>query len=416
MKRALLLLLIALATSAQAAPFTAGDIVVERVGDGVLSLSSSATIVNLLEYTSAGSLVQTIPLQAVNPAPTSAPFNATESGITTVDGYLNLSTDGKVLTIPGYNASPGVGTVATSSTSTVSRTISLISSSGNPDTSTSVAMMSSNNFRSVISDNGTRFWASGGSGISYVNAVGATGASGVTSLYGGNARNIEIYNGSLYAATASSSFTGSNSQFGIYRIGSGLPTTAVSSTNVSLLLSTGSGSSPVGFLLFDKNNDSTLDTAFIADEDVSAGGGILRYDFDGTNWTQKYNLNPSSNTVGGIGSLLSGATGLGLRGLAGRYDGQSDTFSLFATTAAGTANNSLIRFTDLGNDSGTYTVPVSYNVIAMSGSNTVFRGVDFAPTAAVPEPDTWMTLGVGMLVIWMSYGGKNRRLARASSI
>lgn len=415
MKRILFLLLIVFATAVKAASFNAGDIVVERVGDGVLGLSSSATVINLLEYTTAGSLVQNITLPSANPAPNSTPFNATEAGSATSDGFLNLSSNGQVLTVPGYNAALGTANVVDTSGTTVSRTIAVILSSATVDTTTSVNMLSgsNNNYRSVVSDTGSRFWGAGVSGVVYVNSLGATGTNGVTSILGSsaNARNIKIYNGSLFESTGSVALGG---QRGIYKLGSGLPTTALSSANVSLVVATGSSSSPYGFILFDTNNDAILDTAFIADDRSSTGGGISRYDFDGTNWIQKYSLLLSTSVTGNLGTLSSGAPGLGLRDLTGNYNGTTGSFSLFATTAS-TSNNALISVTDLGNDSGVgYAAPANYTLLATSGSNTGFRGVDFAPAAAVPEPDTWAPLSIGMVLIGVSYQGRKARYARAA--
>ena len=74
------------------AAFTAGNIVVYRVGAGAAALSSAATQVFLDEYTTAGVLVQSIPL----PTATSGMQDAlTASGTATSEGLISDSANGR---------------------------------------------------------------------------------------------------------------------------------------------------------------------------------------------------------------------------------------------------------------------------------------------------------------------------------
>jgi hypothetical protein len=76
------------ASSAYAAPFTPGNVVVVKVGNGTTALSASAAPVSLCEYTAAGSLVQTIALPTAATLP-SRKF--TLGGLNTAEGFLNVT-------------------------------------------------------------------------------------------------------------------------------------------------------------------------------------------------------------------------------------------------------------------------------------------------------------------------------------
>jgi hypothetical protein len=94
---------VAPAAPAHAAPFSGGSLVVERIGNGTTTLSSSAAQISVLEVTTAGSLTQTIIL----PSGTSDP--QTDSGSATSNGYLN--TYGGFVSVPGYNNAAGTASV-----------------------------------------------------------------------------------------------------------------------------------------------------------------------------------------------------------------------------------------------------------------------------------------------------------------
>jgi hypothetical protein len=365
--------LLAPSASLLAASFVAGDLVVERIGDGTTALSGTATVVNVVEYAPAGgSPVQTIALPAAGTLPTANPFNLTDSGSATSNGYLNLSANGTALTIPGYNATAGTASVASSSATTNARTIGLITNSGVVDTSTAVTMLTSNNYRSVVSNSGGEFWASGAAGIAYVSAVGSTGSANVTSLFGGNGRILEIYGGQLYASSSSTSFNGTVTP-GIFTLGNGLPTAVLGSPDVVQFINTGAGSSPYDFAL-----SSDKLTAYIADDRTTTGGGIEKWTRPDTAsaWTLAYTLG-------------TGATNIGARGLTVNFASASGP-TIYATTAEASANR-LISVVDTGAASTPTT-------LATAGTNVIFRGVDFAPQS-VPEPGTAASVAGGIALL-----------------
>ena len=86
---------------ADAAPFTAGNIAVVRVGDGVAALSTAATATFIDEYTTAGVFVQTIAI------PSAGASVLTMSGSSTSEGSLMRSPNGALLCFAGYRAVAG---------------------------------------------------------------------------------------------------------------------------------------------------------------------------------------------------------------------------------------------------------------------------------------------------------------------
>jgi len=389
---------VAPAAPAHAAPFSGGSLVVERVGDGTAALSSAAAQISVLEVTKLGSLTQTIIL----PSGTSDP--QTDSGSATSDGYLN--TYGGFVSVPGYNNAAGTAGVASSNT----KVNSLLGTSGtvvtrtlfptNGTASAPYSPFSGNNYRSSIATSGSTFYGVGTSsgspntgGAWYFNGSAFTQVSSTATGQPTNLRVVDIFNNQLYATSAAS--TG----YGIWAIGSGLPT-ASGQTSTLLFNSTITGTgSPYGFTMFSTGGQGAgvLDLAYIADDRTTAGGGLQKWTLSGTTWSNSWSLFVSG-TPTGSNTLQSGtATNFaGLRGLAGTYDSVLGA-TLYATTTE-TTNNRLISILDTGT-----ATPSTYTTLQSAGPNFVFRGVDLSPVA-VPEPSTYAiaaaaTLGMANLIL-----------------
>jgi hypothetical protein len=365
-----------LAASAPAGPLTAGNLVVERIGDGSTALSNAAFPIAVLEYTAGGSLQQTIAL------PSSGSGQQNDSGSATSNGYLN-SYNG-FISVPGYD-SP-VGTVSVAATNTKAN--SIIGTSGTVvnrttfptggPTGSPPSPFSGNNYRSSIATSGSTFYAVGTSSGSPVTGgawyFDGTAFTQVSSVVGSgslsNLRTVEVYNNQLYVASSSGAF------LGISALGSGLPTTGPQVPN--LVINAGAGASTYGFVMFDTNNDSTLDLAYLADDRTVAGGGLQKWTFNGSSWTNSWALLVNaSNAL----SPTAGTGFAGIRGLTGSY--ASGIATLFATTNE-TSNNRLISILDAGS------TPTTATGLATAGANNVFRGVD---VVTVPEPTSLATLG-----------------------
>ena len=107
-------------TQAQTA-FTAGNIVIVRVGDGSTSLINTGNPVFLDEYTTTGSLVQSIALPI---AVDGTNKRLILSGTATSEGALSRSADGSALVLTGYDAAPGGATsLSGTSAASVNRTV-----------------------------------------------------------------------------------------------------------------------------------------------------------------------------------------------------------------------------------------------------------------------------------------------------
>jgi len=397
---------VAPAAPAHATPFSGGSLVVERIGNGTTALSSAAAQISVLEVTKAGSLTQTITF------PTSGSDQQSDSGSATSDGYLN--TYGGFVSVPGYNNAAGTLSVAGSN----SKVNSLLDSTGSVvtrtlfptggPTGTPPSPFSGNNYRSSIATSGSTFYGVGTSsgspntgGAWYFNGTAFTQVSSTATGQVTNLRNVEIYNNQLFFST------GSGTTRGVYSIGSGLPTT--SGQFATSLINMGTSAEAYGFVLFDTNNDSTLDLAYVADDrTTSTAGGINRFNFSGGAWSQTgsaFRFDTSSSllttsTAAAGGSLVS------IRGLTGTYDAATSTATLFATTTQ-TSNNSLISFLD----TGSLSTSTTFNTLQSAGSNFVFRGVDVSPVA-VPEPSTYAIAAAATL----GMAGLMRRRRRAGNL
>jgi hypothetical protein len=357
MKRILCLtMLVLLPVAANAASFTAGDLAVLQVGDGTAALSSSSTALFIKEFSTSGSLVQTIGI------PTAGGTQITCSGSASSEGALTLSSDRSVLTFAGYAASPGVATIASTSAASYSRAGGVISASG---TYTRVATGSSafdgNNVRTAVSD-GHNYWLAGTASVTGNSGIWCSAGGGVpVQVSSGNFRNANIFNGNLCVSTSSGTP-------GVYAF-SGLPTgTATSSP---LFAVSGGTPSPYDFAL---SPDGTY--AYVADDrSGKTYGGIERWNLSAGVWTMAYNLAPGTTSNDGI------------RQIAVDFSGANPV--IYGTTVESAANR-LVEVTDAGAGS-------AFTVLATADANTVFRGVDFTPTD-VPEPCALALLGLSSLL------------------
>ena len=366
-------------TSANAVNLTVGNILVERVGNGTTAITSAATDIAVLEFTTSGSAIQTISF------PSTGATQQTDSGSATSNGSLN-SYNGFVA-VTGYNNSSGTASVAsqnTKLTSVLDNTGTVVSRVTYPTTGT--VPFAANNLRSAIATGSTTFYASGAGsgttgGVWYSDGASFTQVSSTATGQPTNLRNIEIFNNQLYVSSASGTF------LGISKIGTGLSTT--SGQTVSLEINMGTGASPYGFVMFDTNRDSLLDTAFIADDRATTGGGLGKWTFNGTTWVNNYSLLFASAATGLGLAATTTANYAGIRGLTGSYDDATGAFTLFATTTE-TASNRIVSVVDNG------ARPTTYTTLATAGSNTLFRGIDIV---TVPEPSSATLLGLGFLAL-----------------
>jgi len=375
-------------SSANAADLVS-NLVVERIGNGSTALSNASAAIAVQEFSTSGTLLQTL----------TDPFDSTnlltDSGTATSNGYLN--TYGRYLAVPGLNLATGTASAAGQNVKAVNilgldTNVAgrVVFPTGGPS-GTPPSPFSGNNFRSVIATSANTFYATGTSsgtpstgGAWYYNGTDFVQVSSTQN----NLRNVEIYGDQLYVTSAAAGF------LGISSVGTGLPTASGATT--SLAISTGTGSSPYGFVIFDTNGDGTADRAYIADDRTSAGGGIQRWDLNSSSvWVNTYAL--LLNTSNGTLTTSTGTGIVAIRGLTGVWDALSGTAALYATTTE-TTNNRLVSLLDTGS------APTSFLTLSQAGSNFVYRGVDFSP---VPEPSTYLLAAMATGVL--AWVGKRRR-------
>jgi hypothetical protein len=349
---------------ASAAAFTLGDLVVVRVGDGSAALNGNATAAFLDEYTASGVLVQSIPLPTVASGG-NQPLTLSGSAIS--EGFIALSQNGMYLTLGGYAATVGTVTPQTQTAALVNRVVGRIDLSGNIDTTTSLGdAYNGSNIRSVTSSDGFNLWTSGNGGSGQgasagtrYTTLGSTTSTGLHSTTT-NVRVVNLFNGQLYADSASGTF------LGVGTVGSGTPTTSGQTYSELPGFPTTGTHSSYDFWFKDAN------TLYVADDGSAAnGGGIQKWTLSAGTWSLAYTLGNNGSTTTAV------------RGLAGTVDGSGNA------VLYGTTGSALVSVTDTGSGS-------ALSTLATAGSNTAFRGVELL---VVPEPTTAALTGFGLLAL-----------------
>ncbi|MCX5690187.1 MAG: hypothetical protein NTV94_10470 [Planctomycetota bacterium] len=355
------------AGSALAGPFSQGNLVVFRAGNGSAVLSSAATTAFLDEYTPAGVLVQSITM------PTSVSGSNKRfvtSGNSTSEGELARSADGRYLTLGGYDADVGTASIGTTATTAVLRVMARVGLDGVADTSTTTTAYSGNQIRGVVSNDGGQMWATGGNnGVQYATFGGSSSIqlNQVTPTSTNN-RNINIFNGQLYVSSASAALRG------VAAVGTGLPTSNGQVLSAFAGMAVNTSSSGYDFTLV----SSTL--MYMADDSAAAGlGGLQRWELQAGTWvrTQTYTL----------------ANGGRIRQFTTTTDALGN--NVIYVTSLDSSNVSTIQsLVDTGAGS-------AFTVVATAGASTLFRGIEFAP---IPAPGSVALLGLAGLV-----AGRRRR-------
>lgn len=357
-------------------PFTPGNVVVLRAGDGLASLSTVSTMLFLDEFTSTGTLVQSVAI------PTTGANRLTIVGNATTEGHMTLSPDGYFLILPGYDAGPGVASIGTTTAAANNRKLLRVDNQVNFFPILSTTAFSGTNIRSGVCS-GDNYWASGSSGgtlgsngVQYFGA----GTPGQVSSTITNIRDINIYNNQLY-------FSATIGTYGIYAVGTGLPTTGPQVA--TLVINTGSGF-PNAFSF-----NPTDDTCYIADDRTTGLGGIQKWVFTGGLWVLSYTIPVGAST--------------GAKGLAVDWSGSKPV--IYATTYGSPASspNKLIRIEDVGASS-------TFTIVSAALSYTQYRSVAFTPSVQPLSPPTVQAHDIsftgvstsGMTAHWVNGNGTKR--------
>jgi hypothetical protein len=329
--------------------------VVLRVGDGSLALTGNATPVYIEHFQVNGSPTPGKTTISLPPFASGNNWPLTLSGTATAEGNLSLSADGKYVMLAGYGADVGTTAVNTTDTSLYPRVVGLIDAFGNVNSTTSLGTaFNLSSVRGATSTDGFSIWVSG-NGTAPVGGVHFTtlGAFDATQIISApnNARFVHVFGNQLYGSAGAGTFVN------VFTIGSGVPTSPGQTATPLPGMSTVAGPSPYSFALVDRSAAiSGLDTMYVADDrSVANFGGIQRWVYDGFSWTNDLTFGDGTSGVRGLAAAVEGS---GVR--------------IIATTSETPTNRILSVFDEPG--FSPTVVP-----IAISPTNTLYRGVAFAP-------------------------------------
>lgn len=362
-------------SSSEAAPITPGNLVIYRAGSGTNSLASTGNNVFLDEYTTAGSLVQSIAMPA-----TGTGTKLITAGNSTAEGPLSISPDGTWIGFSGYNSTIPAGSSITAATSAiVPRVAGLFNTTtGSYSLTVTGTWFSAASPRGVATTDGNKIWANGGnSGVVYGTVDNsspfvASGTTATTASIGTNLRVLGIYGNELYQSTGSGTLPTVGQLAGSPLV-NGLPTASTFLPNIPR-----QGGTPItsryGFTFLDTNPAVPgIDTMYTVD-DSNTSGGLWKYTLD------------TSGTWNAAGSItaLTGA----LRGVAGGVNGSN--VQLYMTGSG----NTLWTYTDTAAAASVLSGTLSaFTSLAIASGSTAFRGVVLVP---VPEPGVTALLGAGL--------------------
>lgn len=340
------------------APFTAGNIVVYRVGNGTETLANTGNSVFLDEFAPAGGA----PVQSLALPTTVSGANRQliASGTATSEGSLTRSADGRFLVLTGYGRDlNGTGSLTASAAADVNRIIGRVDASGVIDTTTALTdAATGNNPRSAASATGSDFYIVGGTGGVRYTTLGATTSTQINAGTTVNFRTVNIFGGQLYA----SSDTATGSPTIVAAVGTGLPTTAGQTLNnlPGIPVSADAGANAYNFFFADLNAGvAGVDVLYIADEET----GIRKFSLVGGTWTANGAIGGNPDDYRGITGIVNGAN---------------------VTLYAVRTGNELVSLID--NTGYNVTIGGTPTVLATAPTGTAFRGVALAPTGGPSGP------------------------------
>jgi hypothetical protein len=350
--------------------FTAGDLVVYRVGTGT-ALTTAAAPVFLDDYTTAGALVGANTVALPSSTQTLPNHALTAGGTTNGDGILSTTADGRYLLVTGYNAAAGTASVSgtTPSASANQRVVALVDGSGTVDTTTGLSDATSN-IRQATSFDGAAIYTVGATSSTAGGPVrlaegrvngtstGVASALSTTSSALSSLTAVGISGGQLYVDGSVSGLDG------LANVGTGLPTTGQLTTVLNgfpVNSLTPYFPAPRQFVFTDPN------TVYVADSNQNTGvtnsGGLQKWTLSAGLWTKAYTINMPLTTEG-LYSVVADPNNAG-------------TFYGITSEATSTTANNLVKIVD-GGSAGASTVTVQ----ATAPTNELFRGVQFAPKVA----------------------------------
>ncbi len=335
--------------------------VVAAIGNGVTTGANTVPIT--LERRSFASPTTTtasiaLPSTAGDPVPFSVVYG------NPAEAALSRSPDGRSLTICGYRIVAGTAANGTSPPIST-RGVAIIDDAdfatpAGVDLSTALGTLfgatsvSGSQIRSAVLD-GANLWVIGGLGGTFLTTPGATTtpttAIATVPAFG---RTLRIFDGQLYS-TASS---GGTTTLGLYKIGTGLPTT--SGTSAAVIDPDTSTGSAYAYSIFDVSDEPGPDLLYLFDE----ASGVKRFVRAGGDWVLSALFSPTS------GGIRQGECFL---------QGPNDSATCVGAHSNGTASatsGGLYVFTDTAHALGNTALGTP---IAAPTTNHSYRGVALAP-------------------------------------
>ncbi len=380
---------ILLSAAARAQNFTAGDLVVYRVGNGTAALTNTATPVFLDEYNVSS---PTTPVLSIA-LPTSGGNLITAEGTAINEGQLSLSANGQYLAFAGYSEAVGGSKPSNTNPTSTQRVGATISGNGTLTvTPMGTSAFVTNNVRGAYSTNGTNLWVAGAGsgntgGVWYTNGTGSP-------------VQLPTSPGPAVAATRYVTAMGGqllvNTGTAIQAVGTGLPTTT-GQTSISFNLTT-SGNSASFFMADLSNAIAGPDTLYVTSTNSTANS-FQKFTLTSGNFYTGTWVNSGNIALGTLGN------GNGTLGLTGVADANGNV------TIYGTSSSTLFDLVDTSGYDGTLTGTPT--VLATASGNEAFRGLALAPSA-VPEPgETAALLGAATLLVAGCHRRRKLRVAAA---
>ena len=333
---------LALATfTSSASPFSPGNLVIYRVGDGTAALAATAAAVFLDEYTPLGTFVQSIPL------PTTGDGQITATGNSTTEGIMSFSQDGQKMIFTGFRTAVG-----SSAFTAVNKVIGTVGLTGVPDTSSfAVTDAGGTAIRSATSTDGSSsFYIGTALAVRYVGTPGSAATS--VSIDGRNSRQVLLSGNKLFASNGSTGTAAKLQDYGTLPIGSTAPTADVTLATTDVFN---------GFLFLDLSlSEPGADTLYALN---TATSKLMKFSLVSGAWTAN-------------GSVTSSA--LDLTGYA-----NGSVANLFLTSGT-------TLFSEIDSSGYNATITEIPTSLTASGLNTAFRGLSF-----IPEPSTFSLALVG---------------------
>lgn len=346
-------------------PFTAGNLVLYRVGDGSASLKDkNATKLFLDEYSlnSDGlgvTLVQSIPLMIDETTQMMA------NGLGSGEGWLTRSTCGRYLVVPGYNTTEGTSVQA----GNVKRVAAMVDYNGNVDASIqSPNIAPGQPFCSATSYDGSGVWMVGSGGATdggfYYAEKGSTDIVNLgpiaSPLSGGSSqqsmRFIQIFNGKMYLI---------RNTF-VWEI-DGLPTTALAwdqtasaAANIETFYSSGQKNYGMYFADLDPNNPGTKLVAYV----TMTADGITKFSYVNGTWVKNNTKNIIANG----------------RSMEGKVENGIVTLYVVASGSSSSGSDAFLhKFVDDSGHNANFPETGSVTQLLAMGGNKTIRSAAWAP-------------------------------------